>query len=108
MTQTRRGYYTLANHADDMVRLVCDGCGRRGQYRKDTLLAKYPADTPLPELRHLIAQCERWQPLTGGCAGCTTTSGPAASPAPILARLADDGRARLVVALHPIQLNPDR
>jgi hypothetical protein len=50
-----------------MVRLVCTRCGRRGQYRKATLLEQYGPDIPLPDLRHEIAQCERLDRLTGGC-----------------------------------------
>jgi hypothetical protein len=61
----RRGSFTLAEYPGELVRLVCDRCGRHGQYRKDTLLAKYPADTTLPGLLHLIAKCERWNTLTG-------------------------------------------
>jgi hypothetical protein len=63
----QRGSFTLAEHSGDLVRLVCERCGRRGQYRKDTLLAQYPADTVLPDLLHTIAQCERWNTLTGDC-----------------------------------------
>ena len=61
----RRG--SLAEHPGDMVRLVCDRCGRRGQYRKETLLARYGADIVLPHLLRQIARCERWNTLTGDC-----------------------------------------
>jgi hypothetical protein len=30
--------------AYDPVRLVCDECGRRGQYRKETLIARHGPD----------------------------------------------------------------
>src|SRR4051794_40122479 len=63
----RRGSLSLADYPGDMVRLVCERCGRLGQYRKATLLAQYPADTPLPDLRHMIASCDRHDRLTGGC-----------------------------------------
>jgi len=66
-TSTYRGSLSLADYPGDMVRLVCDRCGRRGQYRKATLLAQYPADTPLPDLRHMIAKRDRQDRLTGGC-----------------------------------------
>jgi hypothetical protein len=42
-----------------MVRLACDHCPRRGQYRKDTLIARFGADVLMPDVRHLIAQCPR-------------------------------------------------
>src|SRR5262249_12527751 len=46
----RRGSYSLAEWPHDVVRLVCNQCGRRGQYRKATLLTQYPADTAMPDL----------------------------------------------------------
>jgi hypothetical protein len=49
------------------VRLACKRCGRRGQYRKATLLEQYGPDIALPDLRELIAQCERQDHFTGGC-----------------------------------------
>jgi hypothetical protein len=42
-----------------MVRLVCDLCARRGQYRKETLIARFSGDVLMPAVRHLIAQCPR-------------------------------------------------
>jgi hypothetical protein len=42
-----------------MVRLACDQCGRRGQYRHERLLAEYDPGEPMPDLRHLLAQCPR-------------------------------------------------
>jgi hypothetical protein len=62
-----RGSYTLAEYPGDMVRLACNRCGRRGQYRKATLIARYGADVPLPDIRLLIAECERYDRVTGGC-----------------------------------------
>jgi hypothetical protein len=42
-----------------MVRLSCEKCGCSGQYRKDTLIARYGADIRLPDLRWEISHCER-------------------------------------------------
>jgi hypothetical protein len=42
-----------------VVRLACDLCPRRGQYRKETLIAQFGADVLMPGVRHLIAQCPR-------------------------------------------------
>jgi hypothetical protein len=42
-----------------MVRLMCDHCPRRGQYRKDTVIARFGDDVLMPDVRHLIAQCQR-------------------------------------------------
>jgi hypothetical protein len=42
-----------------MVRLACDLCPRRGQYRKGTFIARFGGDVLMPDVRHLIAQCPR-------------------------------------------------
>jgi hypothetical protein len=39
---------TLAEWPYPMVRLACDYCPRRGQYRKETLLARFGGDVPMP------------------------------------------------------------
>jgi hypothetical protein len=41
------------------VRLACDLCPRRGQYRKETLVARFGGHAPMPDVRHLIAECPR-------------------------------------------------
>src|SRR5262249_28202552 len=53
------GSYSLGEIATqfNMVRLRCDKCGRRGQYRVDKLLKQYGPDIPMPDLRHELAQC---------------------------------------------------
>ena len=40
-------------------RLACDLCPRRGQCRKDTLIARFGGDVLMPDVRHLIAECAR-------------------------------------------------
>jgi hypothetical protein len=52
------GSYSLGETAakQKMVRLVCDKCGRRGQYRIDRLLERYGPDIAMPDLRHELAQ----------------------------------------------------
>jgi hypothetical protein len=50
---------TLAEWSDRMVRLACDLCPRRGQYRKETLIARFGGDVLMPDVRHLIAECSR-------------------------------------------------
>src|SRR5215470_640690 len=53
------GSYSLGETAANqkMMRLVCDKCGRRGQYRIDRLLEQYGPDIAMPDLRHELAQC---------------------------------------------------
>jgi len=46
------GSLQLYEYPKPMVRLACENCGRSGQYRKETLIARYGADTRLPDLRY--------------------------------------------------------
>jgi hypothetical protein len=50
---------TLSDWPWPMVRLACDQCGRRGQYQRETLIARFGVEEPMPDLLHLIAQCSR-------------------------------------------------
>ena len=50
---------TLGKYPKPMVRVICSRCDRKGQYRKETLLALHGPDVTMPDLRHLIAKCER-------------------------------------------------
>ena len=56
----RSGSHTLAEYPKPMVRLVCKLCDRKGQYRKERLLAEHGPDVALPDLLHIIAKCERY------------------------------------------------
>lgn len=53
------GSIMLSDHPGETVRLVCDKCGRAGQYRKQKLIEQFGADIRLPDLREVIAKCER-------------------------------------------------
>ena len=44
---------TLADWPHALVRVACDACGRRGQYRKSTLLDRFGGEVKMPDLRHL-------------------------------------------------------
>jgi hypothetical protein len=50
---------TLAEWPYRMVRLACDYCSRRGQYRKETLIARFGGEVLMPDVRHMIAECPR-------------------------------------------------
>ena len=55
-----RPYVTPAEYPFDMVRLACTKCGRRGHYRKATLLERYGPDKNMVELRlELAAGCPK-------------------------------------------------
>jgi hypothetical protein len=52
-----------------MVRLVCNRCQRKGQYRRETLLEKH-GDGPLPGLLSKVAaDCPRLHAITGARCG---------------------------------------
>jgi hypothetical protein len=50
---------TLANYPQEMVRLACTKCERRGQYKRGRLIAEHGTDFKLPDLQHVLARCER-------------------------------------------------
>jgi hypothetical protein len=39
---------TLGEYPNAMVRVVCSRCDRKGQYRKETLIAQYGPDVTMP------------------------------------------------------------
>ena len=50
----------LRDYPFEMIQFSCGKCLRNGRYKKSTLIDKYTADIPLPDLRSLIADdCER-------------------------------------------------
>jgi hypothetical protein len=53
------GSLTFRQYPTDLVRIICEKCGRAGQYRKATLIERFGPEIALPELRHEIAKCER-------------------------------------------------
>jgi hypothetical protein len=61
------GSLTLSDHPADLVRLVCEKCGRAGQYREAKLIERFGADKPLPDLREEIARCERARQMHDMC-----------------------------------------
>jgi len=61
------GSFTLAEFPLDMVELACDECGRRGRLLKAKLIEAYGPDVALPDLRMLIARCDRSGSMTDAC-----------------------------------------
>jgi hypothetical protein len=49
-----------------LVRLSCTRCMRKGLYAKAALVHKYGGDTPLPDIRNIIANCPNKDKL-GAC-----------------------------------------
>jgi hypothetical protein len=50
-----------------MLRLARDLLPRRGQYRKETLIARFGGDLLMPGVPDLIAQCPRKDALGAAC-----------------------------------------
>ena len=46
----------LRDYPDEIVRLACEKCGRRGQYWKPSLITRFGPDMGLPELCVAIAR----------------------------------------------------
>jgi len=50
----------LRDYPFEMVQFSCGKCLRNGRYKKSTLIEKYTAGIPLPDLRsHIAGACER-------------------------------------------------
>jgi hypothetical protein len=58
---------TLAECERPMIRLICDKYGRKGQYRKATLVKKFGPDVVMHDLLRKVADCPKHDPMRGGC-----------------------------------------
>jgi hypothetical protein len=63
------GTLTLGTYPHQMVRLACAKCDRRAQFKRERLIAEHGADIQLPDLRHVLARCERRTKLGDACGG---------------------------------------
>jgi hypothetical protein len=61
------GALTLAGYPFRFIHLACSKCERRGQYKRDRLIAEHGADILLPDLRHVLARCDRRTKLGDAC-----------------------------------------
>ena len=61
------GSFTLAQFPHEMVELACEKCGRRGRLLKSRLVEEYGADVALPDLRTMIARCDRATSMSDPC-----------------------------------------
>lgn len=59
--------YTILDLPEGMTELHCDKCGRRGRYRRETLLERFGPEIALPDLRHKIAKCPRKNSKSDPC-----------------------------------------
>jgi hypothetical protein len=54
-----RDAFTLADVREPTIEIVCQPCGRRGSYNVERLIAKYGPDVKLPDLKAILADCEK-------------------------------------------------
>jgi hypothetical protein len=57
----------LRPYPTDVVRLACTRCDRKGQYRKAALIVRFGKYMTLPDLRVLLANCDRHGKLGDAC-----------------------------------------
>ena len=62
-----KGALTIGTYPLDMIRISCAKCGRRGRYRRATLIERFGPDMALPELWHVLAQCPRRNNASDPC-----------------------------------------
>jgi hypothetical protein len=54
-----RDALTLADVRAPTLTLVCQPCGRRGRYNVSRLIGKHGPDMSLPDLKMILANCEK-------------------------------------------------
>ena len=65
--QMRLGSHSLGQFPLPVVRIDCPRCERAGSYRRDRLLARFGADTALPDVLMALASCERRPDFSRPC-----------------------------------------
>lgn len=63
----RAGAYIVSELREGLTEIKCPKCGRFGRYRRETLLAQFGPDTPLPHVLRLIANCPRFGNMGDNC-----------------------------------------
>jgi hypothetical protein len=61
------GSLSISDFPLDMVELACDKCRRRGRLSKAKLVEEYGPDVALPDLRTLVARCDRAGSVSDPC-----------------------------------------
>ena len=55
MRPARSGEWTLGTCTEPWIVVLCEKCNRRGEYKRETLLARYGPDMSMPSLHQHIA-----------------------------------------------------
>ena len=66
---TQSGTLQLRDYPTDVVRLACTRCDRKDQYRKAALMVRFGKYMTLPDLRVLLANCDRHGKFGDACGG---------------------------------------
>lgn len=64
----RAGAYIVSDLPNGLTAIECPKCGRRGRYRKSTLIERFGPDAPLPTVLNLLADCPKlreWSETAG-------------------------------------------
>ncbi len=64
----RAGAYLDSDLPESVTTIACAKCGRRGRYRRATLVARLGLDAPLPTLLNKLAYCRRHRNASDPCA----------------------------------------
>jgi len=76
----RSGAYLVSDlPADQLCRIACRKCDRRGAYRRDTLAARFGADAVLPDVLARLAACSRRGDFSNPC-GAVWIDAPGHTP----------------------------
>jgi hypothetical protein len=61
---------TLADYPNEVIRLACDRCDRKGQYRRSTLITLFGATASLNDVLNELARCQRAREASEPCGAC--------------------------------------
>jgi hypothetical protein len=74
------GALTLATCGLDLMRIACDRCGRRGLYRRATLVERFGANAALPDVLRAVAECDRARDMSRPCGANYVDLAPTREP----------------------------
>jgi hypothetical protein len=55
----RHGAYIVSELPEGLTEIACAKCGRRGRYKRETLLERFGPDKALPDVLIALADCPR-------------------------------------------------
>jgi hypothetical protein len=55
----RHGAYIVAELPEGLTEIACTKCGRRGRYKRETLLDRFGPNKALPDVLIALANCPR-------------------------------------------------